>query len=182
MVKFSALQSAKVSDAKALNVTKDVTKDVAIEMKILAITNSIYASSGENCDMNKIKEMNKDIFRDNLIMTVKEIMLDKDIEEKKLRFKIIPVYEGKKSFNAVDDSMRLIALSDKNIGNRLLTLDETVRLVACKSPLVPIWINISLNEINCGNIIFKFETSLRFRKPSLLRNVETGHPPFKAIL
>ncbi len=31
MVKFSALQSAKVSNAKALNVTKDVT----IEMKIL---------------------------------------------------------------------------------------------------------------------------------------------------
>ena len=35
MVKFSALQSAKVSDAKALNVLKDVTKDVTIEIKIL---------------------------------------------------------------------------------------------------------------------------------------------------
>ena len=33
MVKFSILQSAKVSDVKALNVTKDVT----IEMKILAL-------------------------------------------------------------------------------------------------------------------------------------------------
>ncbi|HHR2616614.1 TPA: hypothetical protein ACSY4K_03230 [Listeria monocytogenes] len=29
--------------------------------------------------------------------------------------------------------------------------------------------------------IFKLETSLRFRKPTLLRNVETGHAPFKAI-
>ena len=37
MVKFSALQSAKVLDTKALNVTKDVTKDVAIEIKILAL-------------------------------------------------------------------------------------------------------------------------------------------------
>ena len=37
MVKFSAFQSAKVSDAKALNVTKDVTKDVSIEVKILAL-------------------------------------------------------------------------------------------------------------------------------------------------
>ena len=37
MVKFSALKSAKVSDTKAQNVTKDVTKDVAIEMKILAL-------------------------------------------------------------------------------------------------------------------------------------------------
>lgn len=37
MVKFSAFQSAKVLDTKALNVTKDVTKDVAIEIKILAL-------------------------------------------------------------------------------------------------------------------------------------------------
>ena len=37
MVKFSAFQSAKVSDAKALNVTKDVTKDVSIEVKILGL-------------------------------------------------------------------------------------------------------------------------------------------------
>lgn len=37
MVKCSAFQSAKVSDAKALNVTKDVTKDVSIEVKILGL-------------------------------------------------------------------------------------------------------------------------------------------------
>lgn len=132
--------------------------------------------------MNKIKEMNKDIFRDNLMTTIKEIVLDKDMKEEKFRFKIIPVYEEKKSFNAVDDSMRLIALSEKNVGNRLLTLEETVRLVACNSPLVPIWINISLNKTDGDIVIFNFETSLRFRKPSLLRNSETGHPPFKAII
>jgi len=124
--------------------------------------------------------MNKDIFQNNLLMTIKEIMLDKDVDVKKIRFKIIPIYEEKKSFNAIDDSMRLIALSEKNLGNRLLTLEETVRLVACNSPLVPIWINISLDEIDNNIIIFDFETSLRFRKPSLLRNGETGHPPFKA--
>ena len=37
MVKFSALRNTKVSDSKALNVTKDVTKDAAIEMKILTL-------------------------------------------------------------------------------------------------------------------------------------------------
>ena len=78
--------------------------------------------------------------------------------------------------------MRLIALSEKNVGNRLLTVEETVNLVACQSPFVPIWINISLNEVSEHRIIFNFETSLRFRKPSQLRNVETGHPPFKAIM
>ena len=87
-----------------------------------------------------------------------------------------------KPFNGLDDLMRLVVLSEKNVGNRLLTVEETVNLVACRSPFVPIWINISLNEISEHQIIFNFETSLRFRKPSLLRNVETGHPPFKAIM
>ena len=73
-------------------------------------------------------------------------------------------------------------MSEKNVGNRLLTLEETVRLVACNSPLVPIWINVSLINTDGDKIIFNFETSLRFRKPSLLRNAETGHPPFKAII
>ncbi len=132
--------------------------------------------------MNKIKEMNKGIFRDNLITTIEEIIQDKGMEVEKFRFKIIPIYEEKKSFNAVDDSMRLIALSEKNVGNRLLTLEETVRLVACNSPLVPIWINISLDRIDGDKLIFNFETSLRFRKPSLLRNADTGHAPFKAII
>lgn len=78
--------------------------------------------------------------------------------------------------------MRLVALSEKNVGGRLLTLDKTVKLVACNSPFVPIWINISLDSIDGEKIIFNFETSLRFRKPSLLKNAETGHPPFKAII
>lgn len=132
--------------------------------------------------MNKIGEMNRNIFRDNLIETIKEIIKEKNIEEKKIRFRIIPVYEKNKPFNAVDDSMRLIALSEKNIGNRLLTLEETVKLLACNSPLVPIWINISLREADSDKIVFNFETSLRFRKPSLLRNAETGHPPFRAVI
>ena len=64
----------------------------------------------------------------------------------------------------------------------MLTVEETVNLVACKPPLVPIWINISLKEMEEERIVFNFETSLRFRKPSQLKNVETGHPPFKAII
>ena len=68
------------------------------------------------------------------------------------------------------------------MGNRLLTVEETVNLVACKSPFVPIWINISLKEMEEERIVFNFQTSLRFRKPSQLRNKETGHPPFKAII
>lgn len=132
--------------------------------------------------MIKLKEMNKSIFYNNLLLTITEIMGNKKLDEKSFRFKIIPVYEKDKSFNGLDNQMRLVALSEKNVGNRLLTMQETVNLVACQSPFVPIWINISLNKMSQQGIIFNFETSLRFRKPSQLRNAETGHPPFKAII
>lgn len=141
----------------------------------------IFTSLKED-KMEKLREMNKSIFHDNLMLTINEIIDNKKIDEKNIRFKIIPVYEKDKSFNGTDDLMRLVALSEKNVGNRKLTVDETVNLVACKSPLVPIWINISFNRMEEEKFIFNFETSLRFRKPSLLRNAETGHAPFKAIL
>ena len=132
--------------------------------------------------MIKLKLMNKSIFYNNLIMTINEIIGNTKSDNKSLKFKIIPVYEKDKPFNGLDNQMRLIALSEKNVGNRLLTIEETVNLVACQSPFVPIWINISLNKINNHILVFNFETSLRFRKPSQLKNIETGHPPFKAIL
>ncbi len=132
--------------------------------------------------MEKLREMNKSIFRKNLMLTINEIIENEKVNEKNIRFKIIPIYEKDKSFNGTDDLMRLVALSEKNVGNRQMTIDETVNLVACKSPLVPIWINISFNRMEKEKFLFNFETSLRFRKPSLLRNAETGHAPFKAII
>lgn len=131
--------------------------------------------------MEKVREMNKMIFRNNLLMTIDEVMGETLVDENDIRFNIIPVYEKDKSFNGLDNTMRLILLSEKNIGNKLLTLEETVKLVAWNAPLVPIWINISLNRKEAGKIIFDFKTSLRLRKPSLLRNADTGHAPFKAI-
>ena len=131
--------------------------------------------------MVKIREMNKSIFYNNLMLTIHEILGKNNTNEENIRFKIIPIYEKDKSFNAVDDLMRLVVLSENNVGNRLLTVEETVKLVACQEPLVPIWINISLNKQEKDIYVFNFETSLRFRKPSLLRNADTGHPPFKVM-
>jgi len=130
--------------------------------------------------MEKVREMNKTIFRNNLLMTISEVM-GGSVDENDIRFKIIPVYEKDKSFNGLDDTMRLVLLSEKNVGNKLFTLEEIIKLVVWNPPLVPIWINISLNGKEDGKIIFDFETSLRLRKPSLLRNADTGHAPFKAI-
>lgn len=45
-------------------------------------------------------------------MTIYEIMDAKDVDEGKVRFKILPVYEKDKSFNGRDDLMRLVLLSE----------------------------------------------------------------------
>lgn len=131
--------------------------------------------------MKKVREMNKTIFRNNLMLTIYETIDQKNVDETLIRFKVIPVFEENKPHDATDEIMRLVLFSEKNIGNRLLTVEEIVNLAASFSPFVPIWINISLNRIDGEDYIFNFETSLRCRKPSLLRNAETGHPPFKAV-
>ena len=45
----------------------------------------------EEEDMIKLKEMNKSIFYDNLMLTINEIMGDIRLDDKSVRFKIIPV-------------------------------------------------------------------------------------------
>lgn len=50
------------------------------------------------------------------------------------------------------------------------------------SPLVPIWIDIEYIPNYEGKSVFELKCSLRLRKPSLLRNQDLGHPPFRAIL
>lgn len=132
--------------------------------------------------MEKLREMNRGIFKDNLIKTIEEIKDELGMELQELKFKIVVVHEPNKPLNARDDSMRLVALSEKNVGTRLLSLDEVSTLLSCNAPFVPIWIDVSLFQFKENETIFKLETSLRFRKPSLLRNVETGHAPFRAII
>ena len=63
--------------------------------------------------MEKTREMNKRIFYDNLMLTIYEILGSDNINEKNIRCKIIPIYEKDKPYNAIDDSMRLVALSEK---------------------------------------------------------------------
>lgn len=132
--------------------------------------------------MEKLREMNRDIFKNNLIKTVEEITNVMNLSINEVKFKIVAVSEPDKPLNARDDSMRLVALSEKNVGSRLLSLDDATRLLSCKAPFVPIWINVSFLKSTEKETVFKLETSLRFRKPSLLSNVETGHAPFKAII
>lgn len=128
----------------------------------------------------KIREMNKEIFQNNLVMTLKEIFSDEELNLENIRFKISPVEEKGKGYDAKDDIMRLVLLSEKNIGGRFLLFDSAVSMLTSFVPFVPIWINVSFQKKEDEVYFFELETSYRIRKPSLLRNVETGHPPFKA--
>jgi len=58
--------------------------------------------------MAKVREMNKIIFCDNLLMTIGEVMREISVDENDIRFNIIPVYEKDKSFNGLDNTMRLV--------------------------------------------------------------------------
>lgn len=131
--------------------------------------------------MGEIKQMNKEIFRENLLKTVGEISKKKGLTFTDSKFVIEPVKEKDKPLNGADDMMRLNILSEKNIGNKRISLDNTVNVLCGLQPLVPIWIDVLFVEMNEDTAIFKLRCSLRFRKPTLLRNTETGHAPFKAI-
>jgi hypothetical protein len=126
--------------------------------------------------------MNGEIFRENLLKTIADLFEDFDsISNDKYKFLIIPVYEEGKTYNSKDDYMRLWVLSEKNLKNRYFDLEGVVKLFSGLAPLFPLWINISVKEIQMDGVVFEIKTSLRFRKPSLLKNQDTTHPPFKAI-
>ncbi|EHQ6863609.1 TPA: hypothetical protein ACSY4D_01795 [Listeria monocytogenes] len=131
--------------------------------------------------MSKTTQMNSEIFQINLEKTLKEIMVAKGLQIDKIRFVIVPVEEKGKMLDGSDEMMKRLVLTKENIGNKQLVLKDVVDVLGGLFPKAPIWINVSFLEMNGEKAIFKLETSLRFRKPTLLRNAETGHAPFKAI-
>lgn len=128
-----------------------------------------------------MKEMNKKIFKDNLLLTVGEFQELENVKFDNFQFVINPIQEKNKSLNSKDDFMRLNILSVENIGNKVMDIDSVVSILGGLIPLVPIWINVRLEKLEEKKATFYLECSLRFRKPSLLNNVETGHAPFKMV-
>lgn len=127
------------------------------------------------------KEMNLEIFQNNLLVAINEIKEKRNIVADEYYFTINPVLEENKPLFAIDEFMRLNVLNPKFIEGKIFSLTEIVTTLAFHSPLVPIWINIIMLRSEDKKIFFQLDVSLRFRKPSLLRNQETGHAPFKVI-
>ena len=124
-----------------------------------------------------IKEMNKKIFKDNLLLAIEKLKEIKGINTKKYRFIIQPIEERGKKLNTKDNYMRLGVLTEENIGGKLLRIDNAVDVLGGLEPLVPLWINVSFVEIiDDDTAVFRLDCSMRLRKPTLLKNAETGHP------
>lgn len=127
-------------------------------------------------------EMNKKIFLQNLQDTVDEIILQKNVNLHKCIFKINPIIEQGKNMQAKDEMMRLDILNPDRVRGKTFTIDEIVSMLTFFNPLVPIWIDVKLDRYTDEEAEFQLDCSLRLRKPSLLRNQESGHPPFKAVV
>ena len=128
--------------------------------------------------MKQCKEMTAEIFRCNLLATLSELGY---IGERPY-FKITPIYDKNKMPYMYDDMFRLEILGEDNIGGKIIPLDDTVEVLSCMSPLVPTQIKVKpLGEIE-NKTVFELFTSTRIRKPSQLANIDTGHPPFKAVI
>lgn len=128
-----------------------------------------------------IKEMNDKIFKKHLLDAVEELKNCKGINGHTYKFYITPVVEEGKAMQAKDEFMRLNVLNPKFIDGKIFSEEEVILMLSHFSPLVPIWINVKYVTCEGDDILMNLECSLRFRKPSLLRNQDTGHAPFKVV-
>ncbi len=129
--------------------------------------------------MDKLRMMNKNIFEKNLVASLIELLKYSDEEVVTYKFMITPIFEANKNYNSKDDFMRLIYFSEKNIKDRVFNIGDVVNLFSALSPLYPMWIEVSIYD-NRSKVI-ELRHSLRFRRPSQIQNVETGHPPFIVV-
>lgn len=132
--------------------------------------------------MCKTTQMNAAIFEENLKKAVAEIKRENDLSDRVDEFLIVPIEEVGKMLDGGDVMMKRLVLSEEDIGGKKLLLKEVVEVLGGLFPRAPVWINVSFVEMEENTCLFKLETSFRFRKPSLLRNSETGHAPFKVVL
>lgn len=129
--------------------------------------------------MDKLRMMNKNIFEKNLVASLIELLKCPDEEAVTYKFMITPVFEANKNYNSNDDIMRLIYFSEKNIKDRVFNIGDVVKLFSALCPLYPMWIQVSICDRK--NKIIELRNSMRFRRPSQIQNVDTGHPPFIVV-
>ena len=117
--------------------------------------------------------MNKYEFRNNLV----QVLHEKYEYIRDVQFVITMDVEEGKRHNSTDDYLRLTIFNEGNLGGRLLNMEQVVDMFSSLAPLYPLWIKVYFREEG----IVELKTSLRFRRPSVIKFRETGHPPFTVI-
>ncbi|AWK06983.1 hypothetical protein HYN56_23225 [Flavobacterium crocinum] len=120
--------------------------------------------------------MTKEQFKKHLLQTIEGIV--KGAEDKAVRFTVNPIKETNVTYNSTDDFIRLWMLNEKNIIGRFFTINEVSDFLSQPNYKFPLWIKVFLTESTAEKLIFELKISMRFRTPSQLKNVDTGHPPF----
>lgn len=129
-----------------------------------------------------IKYMNLNSFRGYLVKTLGELSTYHKVElGDQSTFILTPVEERGKTLNSADEYIQRGMLNPDNLEGRFFDLDLVIKILGCRLPLCPIWVKVSLQNPEDEALIIELQTSLRFRKPRLLQNQETGHPPFIAV-
>jgi hypothetical protein len=126
-------------------------------------------------------QLTKSQFRNNLVDTLKELLPESQwgkIED--CEFIITPCTENNVKYNSRDDNYKRWMLNEENLKNQVLNMDGVVNMLSLPNSSYPLWINVSLKR-DVPNCLFELQISLRIRTPTQLKNIETGHPPFKAM-
>ncbi|MGO4529079.1 hypothetical protein AB4Z30_08350 [Paenibacillus sp. 2TAF8] len=131
--------------------------------------------------MERVTQMDKEIFRSHLMQAMEKIRMRDQLEYEEVQLLVEPMHEPDKSLNGADEMMRLVVLAPNNVQHRQFTVDEAVNLLCWHVPLVPLWIDVSLVEVEQKRAVFRLICSLRLRKPTQLRYAETGHAPFRVV-
>lgn len=124
-------------------------------------------------------QLTKEQFKENLLTTIGEVI--SNTGDKQYRFTITPVSENNVKYNSTDDYIRLWMLNEKNIKDRFFNTDEAINFLAQPNSKYPNWIKIKLAEETATQLTFELQISMRFRPPTQLKYIDTGHPPFMYV-
>jgi hypothetical protein len=126
-------------------------------------------------------QLTKQQFHENLLAALHKAAPEKTFNGELFKLVIVPVNEPNAKHTSVDDYLRLTLFDEKNLSGRFFDAEGVATFLSGPNSSYPLWIDVLFKEQTADYSLFELKTSMRFRKPSELKNTETGHPPFKVI-
>ena len=120
-------------------------------------------------------------FHKNLLAALHEAAPENAFNLELFKLVIVPVNEPTAKHTSADDYLRLTLFDEKNTKGRFFDTQGVATFLSGPNSSYPLWIDVVFKEHTADYSLFELKTSMRFRKPSELKNTETGHPPFKVM-